>query len=170
MEFDIQLLPNLKDVEAYQNEVVVLRFCDHFNLQVAEADDIFTETKKWLWLCATARVERKYAVDGVPDKLAIDSSLLIIDEMWHNFLCFTKEYMSFCSRFFGFFVHHYPTPRVFNDELRSAMAVDPEIQVNRRRVQYSYIYDKLGHQTFVKWYEEYAEEYTEERIKSIRLK
>ena len=32
-----------------------------------------------------------------------------VDEYWHTFLMFTKEYKSFCEEIAGFFIHHVPT-------------------------------------------------------------
>jgi hypothetical protein len=34
-----------------------------------------------------------------------------IDEIWHNFLLFTKEYRQFCFSFFGRFIDHMPRLR-----------------------------------------------------------
>lgn len=32
----------------------------------------------------------------------------VVDEFWHQFIIFTREYAAFCTRVFGFFVHHQP--------------------------------------------------------------
>jgi hypothetical protein len=32
----------------------------------------------------------------------------VVDEFWHQFILFTREYETFCRRVFGFFVHHQP--------------------------------------------------------------
>lgn len=32
-----------------------------------------------------------------------------IDEVWHQFILFTYEYMAFCNRYAGSFLHHYPS-------------------------------------------------------------
>ncbi|WP_198648846.1 hypothetical protein [Cyanothece sp. BG0011] len=32
----------------------------------------------------------------------------IVDEAWHEFILFTKEYSDFCSQGFGYFLHHTP--------------------------------------------------------------
>jgi len=70
---DIKQLSMMLD---YKNENVISRFTDMFDVQEQEAEDIFQETMKFLFL-----VQVKGIV--VPDEL------LIIDEMWHNFILFT---------------------------------------------------------------------------------
>lgn len=32
-----------------------------------------------------------------------------VDEVWHTFILFTKDYASFCEQAFGFFLHHQPS-------------------------------------------------------------
>lgn len=32
-----------------------------------------------------------------------------IDEVWHQFILFTAQYQSFCERYFGGFLHHFPS-------------------------------------------------------------
>ena len=90
---------NLSDVLSYKNEDVVDRFLTMYDLEHEEAQKIFTETLKWLWL--------GNKIDGV----FIDDSTLIIDEMWHNFILFTQEYEFFCLNNFGRYLHHQPEKR-----------------------------------------------------------
>ena len=74
----------------YKNEDVIFRFIKIFDITEKESLLIFEETKKWLWLC--------YKVAGQNSKTSvlIDDSMLIIDEMWHNFILFTKDYERYC--------------------------------------------------------------------------
>jgi len=37
----------------------------------------------------------------------------IVDELWHTFLLFSKEYTFFCKKAFGFYLHHTPNESVF---------------------------------------------------------
>lgn len=32
----------------------------------------------------------------------------LIDEVWHQFILFTRQYAKFCAEIFGYFVHHQP--------------------------------------------------------------
>jgi hypothetical protein len=62
--------------------------------EVAKLHEV--ECKKYLVLCA----------------LFPDESLGMkgpVDNYWHTFLLFTKEYAEFCNQIAGFFIHHVPT-------------------------------------------------------------
>ena len=83
---------------AYKNEDVISRFMDMYYVEEAEAEDIFKEAQKSLFICQLKGV-------FIPD------DLLIIDEMWHNFILFTKEYTRFCDEHFGQYFHHLPASK-----------------------------------------------------------
>lgn len=34
------------------------------------------------------------------------------DRMWHTFLLYSKDYREFCQEMFGFFIDHFPTPKL----------------------------------------------------------
>lgn len=149
----------------YQNDEVLYRFIGIFEMPFEEACTLFNETKKWIWLAAVAEQEGSI-------KLLIDGNLLFIDEMWHNFILFTKEYSSYCLNYFGFFVHHHPTLRNEKLRLEAEIREDPSLSriLKVRRHQYSYIYDKLGPETLELWYGKMCYRYTAEYLLSIRKK
>lgn len=150
----------LRRVLQYRNPDVVDRFHSQFAISRAEAQSIFRETLKWVWLCAEARHERTDGIHVPP--LYIDRNLLVIDEMWHNFILFTQDYARFCEKHFAFFVHHNPTPprkrTVRKEQLSSSDSAYTATRKARER-QYSYIYDKLGAATLELWYSEWAQKY-----------
>jgi hypothetical protein len=63
----------------------------------AEAEELFREVKRYLVLCDLdqSRVWNMYS--------------LRVDEAWHQFILFTRQYMEFCQRFFGRYVPHNPS-------------------------------------------------------------
>ena len=63
----------------------------------AEADELFREVKRYLVLCDLdqGRVWNMYS--------------LRVDEAWHQFILFTRQYMDFCQLFFGRYVPHNPS-------------------------------------------------------------
>lgn len=129
----------------YRNREILLRFMDQWGVSEAEAEELFTETKKWLWLTTRA--------DAPP--LVITSEMKMVDEMWHNFVLFTPEYMKFCESRFGGYVHHLPTPVAEKKRVRAAFQEDAEAAGERRNrelaPQYEYIFEKLGEETLIKW-------------------
>lgn len=156
----------LEEVLQYRNDAIVHRFIETWEMPFEEAADLFTQMKKWLWLSAYM-IEQQ---TGVPD-LAITQSLKLVDEMWHTFVLFTRDYCDFCDRYFGFYVHHTPTPLEEYERQIGSYERSPEEYMKRLEAQfekqYALIYDKLGEQTLMKWYSEYLERYTDEHMRRI---
>ena len=160
------LVKELDHVLECENEQLVIEgFMDRYDVTQSEANDIFHETKKWLWLASKAQL---IGHGG----LFIDKPLLIIDEMWHTFILHTRLYYQFCIKNFKEVVHHIPTSRQDKLAAQKARELQPEIEAEKHeaklRKQYSLIYDELGPDTLVKWYNTMANKYTPEYIKSIR--
>ncbi len=143
----------------YSNEDVLSRFTDLFEVTEAEATDIFTETKKFLYICRQPGV-------FIPDEL------LIVDEMWHNFILFTKEYQDFCALYFGGYLHHIPATKAEKSKQREQVATDIDTAkkaFNEKLARFmSVTYDQLGHDTVVKWFQQYPAQYSKQAIKNLR--
>ena len=90
----------LSDVLAYTNTDVVERIAKDNNLSPQDADEILTDTLRFLYLAGATD-----AANLAPTKE--------IDMGWHAFLMFTKDYADFCHQNLGRFVHH--APRRSND-------------------------------------------------------
>lgn len=166
----IEIKP-LAEILTYQNEDIIYRFMDHFDLDKEASMDIFEETKKWLWLLATSKQKNSDLKEKMTS-LVVDESLLIIDEMWHTFILYTIEYRKFCQENFGFFIDHTPTSKAAKDDYYKRMELDPEgmkkEKEERLKYQYSFIYDHLGEETLIKWYGEFPEKYSLEIIKGLK--
>ena len=151
--------PLLNEMISYYNEDVISRFTGLFAIEESEAEDIFHETKKFLAICREPGM-------FIPDEL------LIVDEMWHNFILFTKEYQHFCTQYFGSYVHHLPASKKEKLLQQQKNAADPEAasrEFNERlAVVLSTVYDRFGEETVVKWFSYYPQRYSREAIKTIR--
>ena len=88
-----QLVP-FETVSNYKHDHLVARLQRECSISQDEAEQLFFDTKQFLYLCA------KY-----PDGLAPTKA---IDEGWHNFILFTHDYKKFCLDFLGRFIHHEP--------------------------------------------------------------
>jgi len=92
-----------------------------------EGQALFLEVKRYLVLCQIDRT-RIWKMHS-----------LRVDEAWHQFVLFTAEYVAFCKRHFGRYVHHSPSnappPEIenrapeatfaeFGDRYREVFAVD----------------------------------------------
>jgi hypothetical protein len=157
------LSPALEDVLAYRNDEIVFRFSEDHGVSPADAEELFTEVKRWLWLCchqkrAQERGESRYV--AVP----LLSEARAVDLMWHTFLLFTEDYAAFCDRYFGFFIHHIPQTRKDAEAWRAKLEADRQSAIQERRAvlkpAYELIYDVLGKDVLIRWVEEYPKRFT----------
>lgn len=154
----------IEALDCDNEEIIVESFMERYNVSHDEAWEIFIETQKWLWLASRTNPK--------DTPLFIDRPLIIIDEMWHNFILHTKHYYKFCLKHFKKFIHHDPTPPQVKKEMHQAFLENPTqtLKENEEKLkkQYSLIYDHLGPETLLKWYDTMAEKYTPEYIQSIK--
>jgi hypothetical protein len=149
----IQRPCSLERALAYDNEDVVRRFMSQYDISWNDADDVFQETKKWLWIVSQP---------DAPD-MAIVDGMLIIDEMWHNFVLFTREYSQYCLERFGRYIHHLPATHQEKLDYKERFVRDPigaqqeDMDGFRRRC--AFIQERLGTSTLLKWFVEYPEKY-----------
>jgi len=149
----------LEEVLAYRNRFVVERFVDQFSVPTQAAEEIFQDMLRMLWLMAVSRVDRRNRNDSVPAGIVVYREMNVIDEMWHAFILFSREYTDFCQRFFGFYLHHVPTTSDDRHKEKNAFTIDPERhrQAKREEVrrQCYYTAERLGAPTLKKWFQEY---------------
>lgn len=74
---------------------VVQKYATEHKVSSDTANEILLELKRWLTLCIL-HPENAYATGGA------------VDEMWHTFILFTKDYARFCQDIAGVFIHHSP--------------------------------------------------------------
>jgi len=150
-------IASLHKVLEYKNQKVIDKTILYFNITTEEANEIFQELLKWLWLCAKAKYERNQNKIEVPPVLNVQAGIIIIDEIWHIFLLHTRDYEEFCHKYLGTFVHHSP----------AGIERFPPSRLETKN-QLSYIYDNLGKETLSKWYLNYPIQYSLKNIKNLR--
>ena len=161
---------SLRETLAYRNDQVVYKFMERYRLTLREAREIFTETLRWMWLCARAESE-----PTAPKPLTLIGlqPMSIIDEMWHTFVLFTPVYEAFCQRYLGFFLHHMPSTREGQKREAALRRADPEghaRQVQEKlRAELAFVGQELGPATLRKWFTTYGRKYTPERMDRLRL-
>ena len=130
------IMTNLNRATSYRNDAVVGRFAQKHNISEEKAQEIFEETCKWLWLKAKASQEA-----SAPELPMFENGYLEkIDEMWHTFLLYTKDYTGFCHRLLGQYVHHTPSKGGDGDN-----PVELELMIE-------YVIDHLGVETARRWF------------------
>ncbi|VUD42237.1 hypothetical protein TDB9533_00651 [Thalassocella blandensis] len=150
---------SLEEVLAYNNSDIPARFIKIYGVSEEEAQVLFDDVKRWLWLA------NKVSVDKVNSSVTIDQSIIVIDEMWHNFVLFTKEYVGFCQKFFGRYMHHAPfaesEKKQMEDKFKDMTTSEKKSYLmDQKRWQYEFVYDHLGQDTFIRWYKEYPKRYS----------
>lgn len=111
-------------------------------------------------------------VDKDAPRLAVYAHMFFMDEMWHNFALFTKEYSLFCETFLGGYIHHLPMTRAEQERLKAKYKKNPKATARRmeqqKLEQCNFIFHELGEPTLKKWYSEFPERYTPEFVNSRR--
>lgn len=150
---------SLEEVLSYNNSDIPARFIKHYGVSQEEAQLLFDDVKRWLWLA------NKVNAEGVNNTVTVDQSIIVIDEMWHNFVLFTREYVGFCQKYFGRYMHHAPfaesEKKQMEEKFNSMTTAEKKTYLmDQKRWQYEYIYDELGEDTFIRWYKEYPKKFT----------
>jgi len=155
---DVQILSDQAYIN-YSNENVLFRFSNRYRIPEEEIRDLFQETKKFIAICTEPNIY-------------VNDDLLIIDEMWHNFILFTPAYAEFCQQFFQRFIHHIPMGKHEREKFIELKDKDPEKAKNnylqREELLMSTVYELCGEETVKKWFKDYPEKYTKEYITSIQ--
>jgi hypothetical protein len=143
MDHEPTALPvSLDGVLAYRHPGVIRRYRKEHDASRQEAEEVFRETLKWLYLC------HQSAADGADGfACTMTPELEKVDWMWHAFVLFTRDYADFCQRYFGTFIHHVPA----EDEDDAEVA--EESLRSRLSQQFGLVYDVLGEDTLTAWYD-----------------
>jgi hypothetical protein len=138
---------SLNDILVYENPPVVNRFKKDFPQMAHEAETVFKDLLRFFWATELHRVERTQSPHNPNYNFLfiMDEEMKPIDQMWHIFLLYTKDYMEFCERYFKQYIHHVPdiVPDLPQDE--AAFAVNLE-----RFLRFTY--DRLGAETVKRWF------------------
>lgn len=153
-------------VLGYRNDLVIYGFTKRFVIATDEAERIFVEMLRWLWYTASTEPTAEN-----PEAHDIDDPLLIIDEMWHEFILVTQDYTQFCNSMFGRYMHHRPdSGSDQKPELKGPADVKRALAalLARKRAKYEAVYDWLGKNVFITWYQEFPQRYDPRAISELR--
>ena len=150
-------IPEFNEMLQYRNEELLIRYRKDYPNNQLSAEQAFEEMKKYLWLGQKHKLDQ--AAHPEDEDLQFHFYLHLemdeIDDMWHTFLLFTKDYMDFCHQYFDTYIHHVPTTESEKEKLlNNPDAMDKFIDEESKR-QLSYIYDHLGEETLRTWFAEH---------------
>jgi hypothetical protein len=98
--------------------------------------------------------------------------MAVIDEMWHAFVLFTRDYAAFCDKHFGRFIHHAPMRHAELAELHADLRANRERAAERLgrrlRAQYELIVETLGVDTLRRWQVDYGKKYSLAVLRRLR--
>lgn len=140
------------DVLSYQNPAVIRRFKKEFSEKASEAETIFSDLMKFFYASKTHEIQRiKKPNDSSLDFIFImDEEMKYIDHMWHIFLLYTEDYLDFCNKYFGEFLHHRPDIVPNNPEF--------EVGFEENLTKFlSFNYDLLGEVVVSRWFADSAQ-------------
>ena len=139
--------PDLKQILQYKHPQVIAAFKrDHPNSAV-NAEDLFQEMLKFLWISwkhAHDKKEHPYD-ESLNFLLVMHEEMREIDNMWHNFILYTRDYTDFCMNVFGEYFHHEPDIAETNPQSIDEFTEDLEKFL-------FYTYDQLGEATVRSWF------------------
>jgi hypothetical protein len=93
-------VPNshVADVVAYQAPYLIEKLLKNCVVDTAEeGEDLFREVKRYLVLA------------DLDKHKSWNMYSLRVDEAWHQFILFTRQYIEFCQRYFGRYLQHNPS-------------------------------------------------------------
>lgn len=163
-------LPPLEEVIAWEFDDIAHHFIESWDMPLADAQELFIETKKWVWLMAARYHDRKA---GLPTpKIRFTGSTYMLDQMWHQFMLYTPNYEKFTRGCFGFFIGHAPSAEEDKRIDKETNAADPEGErkklLEELKGLYAFVREKLGAETEERWYTTWATKYSQERLNAIR--
>jgi hypothetical protein len=143
-------LPDLSELLEYKNAPVLKLYQQNYPENKLPGPEAFEEMLKYLWLTQKHEKDLRDNPDNpeLPRTCAMLQSMREIDQMWHEFILFTHDYIEFCQKYFGLYLHH--LPNIFDN---MPLPRDEENAEIARLLPY--IYDNLGEETMRVWFSKY---------------
>lgn len=145
------MLPQLEELLQYEHPMVVRSYVRTHGASEEKAGQLFQDMLLYLWIAHKHSLERRESPqeDRLNFSFVMHQEMRDIDNMWHNFILYTKDYTEFCHRYFDTYLHHEPdvaerTSGQSNQEFSTAM-----------ERYLSYVYDRLGEATVRRWFAEH---------------
>lgn len=141
------MLPELDHLLKYHHEPVIQAFVRNLNMPESQAKELFQDMLIYLWISTKHALDKK----ANPDDPALDFSFVMheemrqIDEMWHQFILYTRSYSDFCQHYFGQFIHHEPDIALGSAPEEKQFSEDMEKYL-------LYIIDNLGEEILYRWF------------------
>lgn len=147
------MIKPLEEVLAYKNINVINRFCQIRPDAQEEVNLIFDDLKRFLWLVATLE-ERKQKGQSTPD-LSFSHSMIIMDDMWHAFILWTKQYQAFCQDYLDGYIHHPTEMPIYEENVNKNNLEEAEAMNIFLEGMISVCLEELGEEVTQRWFDYY---------------
>ncbi len=142
------MLTNLEQILEYRHPSVEKRFAELYGKSPEETRVVLADLMRFFWASEKHEEDKKTLRDPDLDFIFImDEEMRPIDDIWHIFLLYTKDYMNFCEKFFGQYIHHLP------DIIPGINQTAEKFEQNLSKF-INYNYDLLGQETIERWFGE----------------
>lgn len=137
----------LEELLSYEHPAVVRRFKKDHPAKADKAEELFRDLLRFFWTSKKHQLERqtnpeKKELDFV---FIMDEEMRDIDQIWHVFLLYTQDYMEFCEKYFGEYLHH--KPDVVPNFEKGRFDFDSNL------IKFlDYVYDNLGQKVVERWF------------------
>jgi hypothetical protein len=140
------MIATLEDVLAYKNPPVVRRFQKDHPEKAHLAEQMFSDLMRFFWASKQHALARKQKPtdDSLNFVYIMDEEMRDIDQMWHVFLLYTQDYMDFCNKYFGEYLHHLP-------DIVPTFGKSFDFESNLEKFL-DYTYDQLGEEVVTRWF------------------
>jgi hypothetical protein len=141
----------LNEILTYEHPAVVNRFKKEHPEFQDRAETIFKDLIRFFW---ASELHEKLKSSQPDNKdldfvFIMDEEMRRIDQIWHIFLLYTKDYEDFCQKYFGQFIHHLP-------DIVPNMPQDPIAFEDNLSKFLHFTYENLGEGTVRRWFNETA--------------
>lgn len=147
--------PRLSTILKYKNENVVSRFSKDFGLSINVSRKLFEDCLIFLWLSnrhqylVKTNTKSKFPLRD----FGLHPDMYIVDEIWHTFLLFSKDYTHFSEKYFGRYLHHQPT-LVDLKKAPTKKVTEDQIAIGKQAMQnfMNFIYNEVGEKVYCRWF------------------
>ena len=100
----------IEEILKYKNPDVVRRFQKDFPDKAHRAEVVFADLMRFFWGTKKHLIEKGVSPSNsdLDFVYIMDEEMREIDQMWHVFLLYTRDYTNFCLQFFGEYLNHQP--------------------------------------------------------------
>lgn len=146
-------LPSLDELLDYKNERLIRAYQQNHPDNRLSAEQALQEILKYLWLVRKHQLDKQQQPNNetLQFRLAMLFSMREIDDMWHEFILYTKDYTAFCQHYFGDYLHHQP-------DIFINAPIDREESDNELQRMLPYIHAHFGDETLKRWFADYLQE------------